>query len=79
MEADLDVQTNVHLKIQLGKFTHALSLESLQTCPRWLRISALKIRVYTQEHILRLAKSKKTSWLWLLLTWDSTIILTSDL
>lgn len=29
IEADLEVQTNVHLKIQVGEVTHALSLESL--------------------------------------------------
>lgn len=29
IEADLEVQTNVHLKIQVGEVTRALSLESL--------------------------------------------------
>lgn len=39
-EVDLEVQTNVHLQIQQGKGAHALSLEPLQTCRRWLHVSA---------------------------------------
>lgn len=39
-EADLEVHANVHLKIQVGEVTHALSLESLQTCRRRLPMSA---------------------------------------
>lgn len=40
IEADLEMQANVHLDIQVSEFTHAPSLESLQTCPRWLHIPA---------------------------------------
>lgn len=39
-EAGLEVQANVHLEIQVGEVTHALSLESLQTCWRWFHKSA---------------------------------------
>lgn len=71
IEADLEMQTNVHLDIQVGEFTHALSLQSLQICPRWLHTPARKVRIYTKEQTWRLAWSKKTFWLWLLLIWDS--------
>lgn len=71
-EADLEMQTNIHLDIRVGEFTHPLSQESLQTHPRWLHTPAQKTRISTQEPTLRLAQSKKSFWLWLLLIWDST-------
>lgn len=68
----VEVQANVHLETQVGEVTHALSLESLQT---YLLEMVPYVSVENQNRYTR----ANSYWLWLLLIWNSTIILTSDL